>query len=159
MGEQILKKNRIVALLLAIVALLGGGGYAGYKTLGSATIDYNCYTNAATSTRMSLGESVGGTLSTTTLLTCSTASAEKLALFFTNEASSTATVTYRVEASQDRIEWYHVSYAQLNLATTATTSDQDLVDPFVGRWARITARSTATTSTNLRLATVEAIAR
>ena len=159
MGETPKKINKLVALLLAIAALFGGGGYAVNK-LGSSVQDYNCYTAAATSTMVTLGTTVAAN-ATTSLLTCSTASAERLGLFFTYAASTSATtIFYTVEASNDRIQWYNVSN---NTITTelanATTSNQDLVDPFVGTWTRISARSTATSSVNLRVATVEALAR
>lgn len=153
----------IVSVLLAVSTFLSGVAVKALKQippapLGSFTLNDDCYTASATSTRVTVGGTLSGTASST-LVTCSAGSTEKLALFFITEASSTATVTYRVEASQDRITWYHISYGFLTYGNSATTSDQDLIDPFIGNHFRITANGTATTSLNLRVVTVEQIAK
>ena len=133
--------------------------------LGSVTLNDSCSTDSATSTRVTLGSSVAGVRASSTLVTCSAGSTEKLSLLFANEASSTATVTrvtYAVFSSQDRIDFYLINSGTLTLlgdTASSTVYEQVTIDPFIGNWFQVVANANATTSSNLKAVTAELIAR
>ncbi len=159
-------ENKSYLIILGIFAIALSFSFLGEKavkeedkSLGSASLIDSCQTASATTTRVNL-IALDSTpdLGTTTVLTCNAASAEKLSLLFTGEASSTGSVFYDVQTSQDRITFYSAQAGSARFEV-ATTTRQVVVNPFIGTWVRVQARANATTSIHLRLVTQEELAR
>ena len=165
---QTLKQNKFtfIAIGIATIALAVGLIWGNFEQLKEAFGNANltepsaCATAAATSTRSTIGSSVGGVIASSTLISgCSSPAMEKVALYWTNEASSSAQVFYDVYSSRDNIQFHYVNSYQITLGNNATTSDYDLIDPLFGNWFRIVARSSATTSAHLRAVPIELLSR
>ena len=155
-------KQKIIFIIVGVLLAVGGYSANLAKDLlksnnifGSIMLDGGCYTALATTTRVFLDSN---NTASTTLFTCSAGSANGIALNFMNEASTTGSVSYAIQSSQNNIDFYDVAFGQIDVKTSTTTK-QITQSPFYGSRVRVQVKATATTSTNVRLLVAEEIAR
>lgn len=154
MNKTLIKEEKYIWSGIALLVLAAGiltfyGSIKNNSIAGTSFVFPNdCRSAEATSTRVTLTPGAASS----TLATCTTDSIDILGMNFTLEASSTATVNWEAETSQDGITWYSNTnnLGSITLNNNSTTSKQILINPFVGKQTRVQARvantSTGTTS-------------